>query len=51
MLAGWFSCEIAKYGKNLIAIFEEFFATIRKILILEGGLGTGLPFCEVYTLS
>ena len=51
MLAGWFSCEIAKYGKNLIAIFEEFFATIGKILILVGGLGTRLSFCEVYTLS
>ena len=29
------------YGKGLISIFKEFFASINKIFILAGGLGTG----------
>ena len=34
--------EIAHYEKGLIAIFEQFFASIKKILILAGRLGTRL---------
>ena len=40
----WFSCEIEHYGKGLISIFEEFFASIKKISILAGRLGTRLSF-------
>ena len=36
------SCEIAKYGKVLISIFHQFFASINKIFISEGRLGTRL---------
>ena len=38
----WFSCEIASYGKSLISIVQQFFASIDKIFILEGSLGTRL---------
>ena len=37
-----FSCETAHNGKSLISVFQEFFASIDKIL--AGRLGTGLPF-------
>ena len=30
----WFFCEIAPYGKSLISIFQDFFASIDKISIL-----------------
>ena len=40
----WFSCEIMHYGKSLISVFEEFFANIKKILILAGRLGIRLSF-------
>ena len=36
------SCEIAKYGKAFISIFQQCFASINKIFILRGGLGTRL---------
>ena len=36
------SCEIAKYGKVLISIFHQFFASINKIFISKGRLGTRL---------
>ena len=42
-----FSCEAAHNGKSLISVFQEFFASIDKIFILAGGLGTGLPFYRV----
>ena len=29
------------YGKGLISVFQEFFASIGKIFNLAGGLGTG----------
>ena len=35
-------CEIAPYGKGSIPIFQEFFASIEKILIFEARLGTRL---------
>ena len=35
------------YGKILISVFQEFFASIDKIFILAGGLGTRLSFYEV----
>ena len=35
-------CEIAPYGKSSISIFEEFFASIDKILIMGARLGAGL---------
>ena len=44
-------CEIANYEKSLISVFEEFFASINKIFILEGRLDTRLLFYEVQTLS
>ena len=42
-----FSCEIAHYGKSLISIFQEFFASTNKMSILWGRLGTRLSFYEV----
>ena len=38
---------IAHYEKSLISIFQEIFATIDKILILAGGLYTGVSFYGV----
>ena len=38
------------YGKSLISVFREFFASINKIFILAGRLGTRLLFCEVLRL-
>ena len=40
-------CEKLNYGKNLIAFFRNFFASINKIFILAGGLGTRLSFYSV----
>ena len=34
--------EMAKYGKVLISIFQQFFASINKTFSLDGGLGTML---------
>ena len=45
------SCEIAHYGKSLISVFQRFFASMNKILILMGKLDTRLSFYEVQTLS
>ena len=36
------ACEIAHYGKILILIFQLFFASINKIFVLGGRLGTWL---------
>ena len=43
----WFSCEMARGGKSLISIFQEFSSSNYKAFILAGGLGTGLSFYEV----
>ena len=37
--------------KSLISVFQKFFATINKIFILAGRLGTKLLFCEFLRLS
>ena len=37
-----FSCETAHYGKSSISIFQQLFASIDKIFILGGRLGTRL---------
>ena len=37
-----FSCETARYGKGSISIFQQFFASIDKVFILGGRLGTRL---------
>ena len=37
-----FHVEHAHYGKSAISIFQEFFATIDKIVVLAVGLGTRL---------
>ena len=34
--------EITNYGKGFIAIFRDFFASLNKIFILAGGIGTRL---------
>ena len=34
----YFFCEIAPYGKSSISIFQEFFTSIEKILILGARL-------------
>ena len=47
----WLSCEIVHYVKSLISVFEEFFASINKILILAGRLATRISFYDVYTFS
>ena len=39
-----FPCEIAQCGKNLISAFQQFFASIGKMFILAGEMGTGLSF-------
>ena len=36
-----------RFGKSSISVFQEFFASINKIFILGGGLGTRLSFYEV----
>ena len=38
----YFFCEKAPYGKSSISIFQEFFASIDKMLILGARLGTRL---------
>ena len=45
-----FSCEITHCGKSLISVFEDFFASIKKILILAGSLDPTIWFYEVCTL-
>ena len=40
----WFSYEVAKYGNVLISVFQEFFASFNKILILAGRLGARLSW-------
>ena len=35
-------CEIASYGKSSISTFQEFFASIDKILIVGARLSAGL---------
>ena len=37
----WFSCQIVKYMKVLISIFQQFFASVNKIFFLGGGVGGG----------
>ena len=44
-------CEIAHYGKTLVSVFQEFFASVNKTFILAGRLSTWLSFYEIYTLS
>ena len=39
--------ETVLYGKSLISVSQEFFASINKMLILAGGLCTRLSFYEV----
>ena len=39
------------YGKSLISIFQEFFASIDKMFNLGGRLGTRLSFYEVFRFS
>ena len=41
----------AQYGKSLISVFREHFASINKIFILAGGLASALPCYGVETLS
>ena len=47
----WFSCGVAHSGKCLISVFQGFSASIDGAFILAGGLGTGLSFFEVWTVS
>ena len=42
---------ITHYGKILISFFQELFASIDKMFVLAGGLGTGQSFYGVQTLS
>ena len=37
-----FTCEIIQYGKSSISAFQQFFASIDKVLILWGRLSTRL---------
>ena len=39
-----FSYEIAHYRKILISIFQQFLASMNKMFILEGRLGTRIQF-------
>ena len=38
----WCSSETVHYWKSLISVFEEIFASIKKISVLVGRLGTRL---------
>ena len=38
---------MAHYGKNLISVFQQFFASVDKIIILAERLGTTLSFYEI----
>ena len=42
-----FSCGIVHNGKIFVSVFWDFFAGIKKMLILEVGMGTRLSFYEV----
>ena len=42
-----FHMKIDHYQKSLISVFQEFFASINKIFILAGRLGTSLSIYEV----
>ena len=46
-----FFCEIAPYRKSSISIFQYFFVSIEKMLILGARLGTRLQFYEVLRSS
>ena len=39
------------YGKSLISVFEGFFASISKVLVLAGELGARLSFYEALRFS
>ena len=41
-----FPCKAAHYGKTLISVFQDIFASMNKIFILEGRLGTRKSFFE-----
>ena len=60
VLQGWRLQSVTRYsfrvgwrtaGKGLIAVFQDFFASLNKILIFAGGMGTGLSFYGGETLS
>ena len=40
-------CKVENYGKSLISVFQEFFASINKIFILAVTLITRLLFYDV----
>ena len=42
----FFFCEIARYEKNSISIFQEFFVSIDKSLISGARLSTSLQFMK-----
>ena len=44
------SCEIARYGKSFIFIFQDFFTSINKTSIFAGRLGTMSLCYEVLRL-
>ena len=46
-----FSCEIEHYGKGSISIFPKSFASIGQTYILEGRLGGGLQFYQIFRFS
>ena len=45
--ANWFFCGMPPYEGSSVSIFQEFFASVDRILILGAGLGTGLQFYGV----
>ena len=47
----WFSCGVTHCGEGFIAIFRNFFASIGRILILVGGMGTRLSFFKYFLIS
>ena len=47
----YFSCEIAHYEKSFASVFQEWLTSIKKNLIVAGGLGTGLSLYGIETLS
>ena len=41
------SSGIADYGKSLISVFQEVFASLENVFILAGTLGTRLSFYKI----
>ena len=37
----WFWCGAGQYGKRIISVFQEFFASIKEVLVWQGDSALG----------